>query len=225
MWSRLLGMLLVFFSVVAIARAQSPPSSFYDGRSNEELRALASDPTGDVLLRRGAATRLVMTLADEGEFDAADAAAREFAKNIDPRARQHLRAARRRSRAHSAAVVALASALAMAMASVVAARRSFAPAAEAVRRIAPVVTLFLLYVGLLGGVLASSYENSSSVPFVLFAALMLPMMLLFRMWSAVGSPRIAARFGRGAIAVAATVALGFLVVETINPSYLEGIGL
>jgi hypothetical protein len=31
--------------------------------------------------------------------------------------------------------------------------------------------------------------------------------------------------GRASAAVAATLALGFLVVEHVNPSYLEGFGL
>jgi hypothetical protein len=45
------------------------------------------------------------------------------------------------------------------------------------------------------------------------------------MWSAVGSQRAVARVGRGVAAVAATIAVGFLVVERVNPAYLEGFGL
>jgi hypothetical protein len=95
----------------------------------------------------------------------------------------------------------------------------------AVRRSAPVIAFFVIYAGLVGGYLASSYENSSSLPFLVFAAFMLPLLVIFRVWSAVGSPRPAARIGRGIMAVAATLALGFLVVEQINPTYLEGFGL
>jgi hypothetical protein len=90
---------------------------------------------------------------------------------------------------------------------------------------AAVVIFFLVNAGLVGGYLASRYENSSSVPFVLFAAFMLPMLVIFRAWSAVGSPRLAVRVGRGVAAAAATVALAFLVVEQVNPTYLEGFGL
>jgi hypothetical protein len=227
-WLRVLLVLLVLTAtswVARVAHAQAPPASFFEGRSNDELRALASDRHNDVLVRRGAATKLVMTLADAGDYDGADAAAREFAKNIDPFAVKHARAVRRRSYVHVVGVGALGLDIAVAIGSLVAARRSLAGALRAVRRVAPLVISFLLYAGLAGGWLASSYENSSSVPFVLFAACMLPLVVLFRMWSAVGSSSGAARAGRGVAAVTATVALGFLVVEQVNPSYLEGFGL
>jgi hypothetical protein len=208
-----------------IAHAQAPPPSFFAGRTNDELRALASDAHNDVLLRRGAATKLVMTLADDGEFDAADAAGQEFAKNIDSGAIKHAKAVRRRSHVHVAAMGALGVALGIAVLSLVAAHRLLAGALRSVRGIAPVVTFFLLYTGLVGGYLASRYENSSSLPFVLFAAFMLPLVAIFRAWSAVGSPRLAARTGRALAAVASTLALAFLVVEHINPTFLEGFGL
>jgi hypothetical protein len=41
----------------------------------------------------------------------------------------------------------------------------------------------------------------------------------------VGSRAVLARFGRGLAAVAATIAVGFLVVEHVNVTYLEGFGL
>jgi hypothetical protein len=224
-WWRVL--LLLAATVVAAPRAdaQAPPASFFAGRSNDELRALASDRHNDVLLRRAAATKLVMTLADQGDLDGADAAAREFAKNIDPFAQNHAHAVRRRSHVHVAGLAALAVALALAMRSLVVARRSLGGAVRAVRRTAPVFVFFLLYAGLMGGWLASSYENSSPLPFFLFAAFVLPLVVIFRLWSAVGSPGVAARVGRAVAAIAATLAVGFLVVERVNPAYLEGFGL
>jgi hypothetical protein len=166
-----------------------------------------------------------MTLADAGDFDAADAAGREFAKNIDPGAVKHVRAVRRRARVHVAALGVLAAALGIAALSLVAARRLLGGALRAVRRIARLAAFFLLYAGLVGGCLASSYENGSPLPFALFAGFMLPLVILFRLWSAVGSPRLAARVGRALAAVGATLAVGFLVVEHVNPAYLEGFGL
>ena len=218
-------LIVVASCVVGVARAQAPPNSFYEGRTNDELRALASDPRNDVLLRRGAATRLVITLADEGDFDAADAAARDFAKNIDPFAVKHAQAVRRRSHVHVAALGALGASLGVAFVSLLASRRALEGAFGAVRRMGPVAMFFLANVGLVGGYVASSYENGSPLPFVLFAAFMLPLVVVLRLWGAVGSPRLAARVGRGLAAVAATLALGFLVVEQINPMYLEGFGL
>jgi hypothetical protein len=225
MWLRALSVLGALWFLTGIAHAQAPPPSFFAGRSNDELRILASNPHNDVLLRRSAATRLVMTLADDGDLDAADAAGREFAGNIDPAAIKHAQAVRRRGHVHVAALGVLGVALGIAVLSLVAAYRLLPGALRAVRRIAHAVTFFLLYAGLLGGYLASIYENGRPLPFVLFAGFMLPLAVVFRMWSAVGSPRLAARAGRGLAAAAATLAVGFLVVEHVNPAYLEGFGL
>jgi hypothetical protein len=224
-WVRVLLVLAVASFVAGIAHAQAPPPSFFAGRSNDELRALAQDPHNDILLRRVAASRLVMALADHGDFAAADAAGREFAKNIDPAAIKHVVAVRRRGHVHVVALGALGLAVGLAVLSLVAARRLLTAAVQAVRRIAPPVTFFIVYAGLVGGYMASSYENGSPMPFVLFAAFMVPILAIFRAWSAVGSPRLAARLGRAAAAIAATLALGFLVVEQVNPTYLEGFGL
>jgi hypothetical protein len=208
-----------------IARAQAPPPSFFAGRSNGELRDLASDGHNDVLLRRTAATRLVMGLADAGDFEAAEAAAREFAHNIDPQAIKHVRAVRRRGHVHVAALGALGVALACLVTSLVVRRRSVMGALPTVRRIAPVVMFFFGYAGVVGGYLATTYENGSANPFLLFAVVMIPFAMILRVWSAVGSPRVAARAFRGGAAMAATLAVGFLVVEQVNPSFLEGFGL
>jgi hypothetical protein len=225
MWLRVLPILAVAFFMTGTAHAQAPPSSFYDGRSNDELRTLASSRHNDVLLRRVAATRLVLALADKGDFDAADAAAREFASNIDPQAISHVRVVRRRSRVHGIALGALGASLGIALLRLVAGFRLLPAALRAVRRIALLATCFFLYCGLAGGYLASNYENGSPIPFELFAAFMLPLAILFRMWGAVGSPRTVARVGRSVAAVAATLAVGFLVVEHVNPAFLEGFGL
>lgn len=211
--------------ITGIARAQAPPPSFFAGRSNGELRDLASDRHNDVLLRRSAATRLVMGLADAGDFEAAEAAAREFAHNIDPQAIKHVRAVRRRGHVHVAAVGALGVALGFLVTSLVARRRSIMGALPTVRRIAPIVVFFFGYAGAVGGYLATTYENGSANPFLLFAAAMIPFAMILRVWSAVGSPHLAARAFRGVAAVAATLAVGFLVVEQVNPRFLEGFGL
>ena len=222
---RVLLVLAAALVVTRIAQAQAPPPSFFAGRSNDDLRALASDLHNGVLLRRSAATRLVTSLADAGDFDAADAAAREFAKNVDPTAVRHANALRQRSHVHRAALGTLAIGLGLAASSLIAAHRSLRGALRALLGVAPVTTFFFSFAGLVGGALASCYENGSPLPFISFAALMLPLVAIFRMWSAVGSPRLAARVGRGALAVAATFALGFVVIEQLNPMYLEGFGL
>ena len=223
MWLRMLPVLAAIWLMTGIAHAQAPPPSFFAGRSNDELRVLASDPHNDVLLRRSAATKLVITLADEGHFDDADAAAREFAKNIDPAAAKHAQGVRRRSRVHLIALGTLGVTLGVVFLSLVAAHRALAEALRAVGRIARLVTVFLLYAGLMGGYLASSYENGNPLPFLLFAGFMLPLVVVFRMWSAVSSPRLGARVGRGLAAVFA-MAVAFLVVEHVRPGVSGGVG-
>jgi hypothetical protein len=222
------GMLLALAAlsfVTGSARAQAPPPSFFADRSNGELRELASDRHNDVLLRRSAATRLVVSLADAGDFEAAEAAAREFAHNIDPQAIKHVRAVRRRGHVHVAAASAVGVALGVLLTSLIARRRSIIGALPTVRHIVPVVIFFFGYAGVVGGYLATTYENGSAHPFLLFAAVMIPFVVILRVWSAVGSPRLAARASRGVVAMAATLAVGFLVVEQVNPSFLEGFGL
>lgn len=211
--------------VTGIARAQAPPPSFFEGRSNSELRNLASDPRNDVLLRRTAATRLVVGLADAGDFEAAEAAAHVFAHNIDPQAIEHVRAVRRRGRVHVAAVGALAVALGLLLTTLVARRRAILGALPTVRGVAPLVVFFFGYAGAVGGYVATSYENGSAAPFLLFAAVMVPFAMMLRVWSAVGSPRPAARALRGVAAVAGTLAVGFLVVERVNPTFLQNFNL
>jgi hypothetical protein len=224
-WLRMLLVLSLALFVTGIANAQAPPSSFFEHRSNDELRALALNPHNDVLLRRTAASKLVLILADAGDFDAADAAAREFATNIDARAVRHIGAVRRRSYVNVASLLALGVVFAGLSVSLVAARRSVTGALPAVRRLAPVFAFFLVNLAVVGGYFASGYENGSPLPFVILAMAMLPLVVMFRVWSAVGSPHVAARVGRASAAVAATVAIGFLIVEHINPSYLAGFGL
>jgi len=218
-------MVAVGLFVTGAAQAQAPPPAYFVGRSHEELRALAADPANDVLLRRAAATKLVVDLADAGDVDAADAAGREFARNVDPRALAHAAAVRRRLLVHPFAVAALLVPLALAAVGLATGRRKLRGSAPPLRRLAPVAGVFLLQTGLVGAWLATRYENGSPVPFVVFAACLAPLLATFRAWGAVGSRRVEARAARGVLAALAVVALGFLVVERVNPAYLAGFGL
>lgn len=224
MWLR--AFVLTFAVLAAgVARAQAPPPSFFAERSPAELRALAADPHADVLVRRGAATKLVTTLADRGALDDAEAAAREFSANIDPGAPRYVLGLRRRARAHVAAIAAMGIAVGAAIHALLRARRTFAVALAEVRRFAPRTALFFAAAALGGGWLASRYENGSPAPFLLFGALMVPLVMLFRAWGALGDRGAAARAARAAVSAAAAIALGFLVLEVASPAFLAGYGL
>jgi len=219
------AVVLALLLVSRAALAQAPDPAVLAAKSNEQLSDLAASPRSDPLLRRSAATALVTRLAEEGRFDEADAAGRQFARVVDPAAVRRTSVLRRRARIQLGSLVALAAAVGAALLSIVAARPSLPGAAQAVRRMAPAMIFFLVYAGGVGGFMASSYESGSAAPFLLFAGAMLPYLALLRTWSAVGSPHLAARSLRAVAAVAGALALGFLSVALVNPKYLEGFGL
>ena len=209
----------------AAAFAQAPDPSVLASKTNAELHDLAANPRNDILLRRSAATALVTRLSDAGAFDAADAAAHEFARNLDPAAVKHVQLLRRRARIHVGALVVLGAVVVVLVLCLLSARRDLRFALPPVRRLAPPIAFFLFYVAVAGGYLATTYESGNASPFLLLAAAMLPLLLIFRLWSAVGSAHPAARAGRAVAAVAGIFVVSFLCVELVNPTYLEGFGL
>jgi hypothetical protein len=90
---------------------------------------------------------------------------------------------------------------------------------------APVAVAFVAFVAIGGGALAARYESGNARPFLLLGVLSWPLLLLARAWSAVGSLRLAARAGRALLCGAALMAAAFILLDTVNPDYLEGFGL
>ena len=88
-----------------------------------------------------------------------------------------------------------------------------------------VAALFVAFVALGGGLLASSYESGNSSPFLVLGAAILPLVLLARAWSTVGSTARAARAGRAILCGATVVSSAFLVLDLAHPEYLSGFGL
>jgi hypothetical protein len=85
--------------------------------------------------------------------------------------------------------------------------------------------LFAAFVGLGGGALASGYEAGNAAPFLALGAAVLPVVLVARAWGAAGSTRAAARAGRALVCFVTVLAIGFVVLERIDPQYLGGFGL
>jgi hypothetical protein len=98
-------------------------------------------------------------------------------------------------------------------------------AARAVRSLSPIALALGAYSALAGAALASFYEGGRGAPFVWLGAAIVPLALVSRAWSAVGSNRTAARLGRAAVCGAAMLAAAFLVLAGVDPTYLEGFGL
>lgn len=193
----------------------------------EVLRRVVDDPETDPLTGRLAERELVTALATEGRVDAAAAEARAHASWLDPRfVRQTERLVRRRAMRYAAFLV-LASFAAAAAASLDWARRrgALAGAGRSLRSFLPVAALFIAFVSGGGGLLASRYESGNALPFLLLGAAALPLLLATRAWSAVGSGAPPARVARAFFCGGAVLAAAFVLLDAVNPTYLEGFGL
>jgi hypothetical protein len=192
-----------------------------------QLRRVTDDPKADPLTGRLAERELVDALVATGRLDEAAAEARAHAARLDPRfVRQVQRLIVRRAVRWVARVVLAAFALLALVGLVRAARRGvLGEAARALRALGPVALLFVAFVAVAGGVLASNYESGNASPFLWLGAAVLPLVLLARAWSAVGSQRAAARAARATLCGASVVAAAFVLLDTLDPQYLAGFGL
>jgi hypothetical protein len=156
---------------------------------------VVTDPKADSLTARLAARQIVETLVGDGQLDEARARASALSTRLDAACVKHVaHLARRRvlvtaSEIEIAAVVGL-----MAAAVALAGRRGRGAAVvAAMRRVTPLVLAFAAYVGVMGGVLASKYETGNAKPFLVFGAVLFPLLLAARAWGAAGSPSHVAR--------------------------------
>jgi hypothetical protein len=193
----------------------------------DQLRQVALDPRADALTARLAERELVDALVASGRIDDAVAEARSHDTRLDPRfvrgiAKLPLRRSVRRA---SIAVLALFAALSV-LGLVRASRRgALGTAVSELRKLAPVAAVFIAFIALAGGLLASQYEAGNAQPFLYLGAVVLPLLLLARAWSAVGSQTSSARAGRAALCGASVAAAAFVLLEQIDPQYLQGFGL
>jgi tetratricopeptide (TPR) repeat protein len=192
-----------------------------------ELRKVTADPRADPLTVRLAERELVDALAGAGHIDEAVAEAHAHAARLDPRFLRQVDRLLRRRAVRRVSVVVMAAFVTLATAALARARRRRAliGAWQALRSIGLVAALFVVFLAGAGGVLASSYESGNATPFVALAAAVLPLVLVARAWGAVGSEARAARIGRALLCGASVVATAFLLLDMVNPTYLEGFGL
>jgi hypothetical protein len=192
-----------------------------------QLRQVADDPKADPLTGRLAERELVDALVATGRLDDAAAEARAHKTRLDPRfVRQVQRLVVRRSVRWVARGVLAAFALLAIVGLARAARRgALGDALRALRALGPVALLFIAFIAVAGGALASNYESGNASPFLWLGAAVLPLVLLARAWSAVGSQRAGARAARAALCGASVVAMAFVLLDTLDPQYLVGFGL
>ena len=191
------------------------------------LRAVSDDPDADSLTARLAEREIVQTWIDEGRLDEAAAEAASHADRLDPRVVKQTRTLLRRRAIRRGALVELGAFAGLAGASLLRALRrgALGDAGRALRRIAPVALGFAAYVAVAGGVLASHYETGNAAPFVAFGLLVLPLVFVARAWSAVGATSARARAGRAALCAVSVFAAAFMLLDAVDPTYLEGFGL
>jgi hypothetical protein len=192
-----------------------------------ELRAVRDDPEVDPLTARVAEREIVDALDSEGRLDDAAAEASSHRNRLDPAfVKRAQKLVSRRALRHAAMVV-LAAFAVLAGAALARARLrgTLGHAARALRRLAPLAAGFAAYVACAGGVLSSRYESGNAVPFVALGLAVLPLVLLARAWGAVGATGAAARIGRATLCAMSVLAVAFVLLDTVNPAYLEGFGL
>jgi hypothetical protein len=197
-------------------------------RSDEglaELKRVASDRHADVLTARQAAREIVDAYVAEGDLDAAARAARELGNKLDPKVGRDLARLARRRTLHRVAIFNVVAVLLCAALSLALGKGSWGALARELRRFGPFALAFVVYVGLIGGWLASSYESGNALPFILLGGATLLLGAAARAWAVTGSPRRWARGLRAALCASSVVAAGFLLLERIDASYLAGFGL
>jgi hypothetical protein len=191
------------------------------------LRTVVADPEADPLTARLAERELLDALTDADRLDEAVAEAASHANRLDPRVVQHTRTLVRRRTLRRVALGELVAFGALAGVSLVRAysRGALGDAGRALRRIGPTAIGFAAYVAVAGGVLASRYETGNAAPFLLLGVVVLVLVAAARAWSAVGSRRAIARAGRAVVCAVGMFAAAFVLLDALDPTYLDGFGL
>jgi len=191
------------------------------------LRRITDEPRIDPLTLRLAEHELVDALIALGRIDEAVAEVTAHPSRLDLRYVRQVKRLRTRQYVKYAAEGILAVFALLSLAAVVRAgqRQVLGEAWRALRGMLPAAALFVAFVALGGGFLASQYETGNARPFLLLGAGVLPMVLLARLWSVVGSQARAARVARSLLCGAGVMATAFMLLEVMTPQYLEGFGL
>ena len=189
----------------------------------QELRLVVSDPASDALTTRQAERELVDALVSKDDLAGAAEAAR--AKGVDAKLAKYVTTIVRRRALHRGAVALLVAFALLAGARVGRSAARFSSALPAVRAWSKLTVLFVAWLALFGGMLASQYESGNAAPFFVFGAVVSGISVIARTWGALGSPRRAARAGRAVVTSAGIFAAAFLVLESLDTKYLEGFGL
>jgi hypothetical protein len=211
----------MFVAEAWLGRLQRPDDAIL------ELRRVAHDPGADALTARLAEREIVDALAAAGHLVEAAAEAHAQADLLDPLFVRRVSKLLFRRWIRGAAIAVLGTFGTLAAAALAKAQRrgALGHARVALRVLAPMAVLFAAFVAVGGGLLASSYESGNAYPFLLLGGALLPLVLVARAWSAVGSERPLARAARVVLCGVGVFATAFLLLDMVSPEYLEGFGL
>jgi hypothetical protein len=187
------------------------------------LRLVVEDPKAEVLMAREAASELVHGYVQQKDFASALDVAKKYPKLLEPSTQRTIaRLARRRPLRMIASFVLF---VLLAAAFIVIVRPGRRRVLVAAGRLAPMALAFAFVATGVGGLLASRYEQTKPFPFTTLLPQIFGIIILARIWSAGGSPRPEARAFRAVVAFAGVFAVAFLILDRMDPIYLQGFGL
>ncbi len=195
------------------------------------LERVLADPLADVVVARKAARDLVTLRVARGDLAGAETAVREAGLRADPQLARDVRRAVRRKSMHTAAIAVIVAMVLLAMRAAVTALRRVAVVTGGARirgalaKTWKLALAYSAYVAVVGALLASGYEAGTTRPFLYFGLVLFPIILLARGWAAAGGESVAARGGRAAVCALSVAAAAFLVLEGVDVSFLDGMGL
>ena len=191
------------------------------------LARVVTDPLADRVVAQKAARDLVVLRLGRGDLAGAEDAVRAAGVRADPQLERDVHRAVRRRTMHSAAIAVLAAMVLLALRAAALAvwRGGGARVRVAVARTWWIALAYAAWVAVGGALLASGYEAGTTKPFVYFGVVLLPLVLLARAWAATGSESARARGGRAALCAMGALAAAFLVLEGVDVTFLDGMGL
>jgi hypothetical protein len=185
------------------------------------------DPHADRVTAGAAARSLATYHLTREDFASAEATIALAGSKVDATIARDVHRAVRRHHLHRFSIATLAIALAAATLTIGRSVRAGKLAAilGRARASSRLVIVYAAYVAIGGAVLATGYEEGTSRPFLLFGAVLVPILLIARAWGAAGSTSTRARAVRAAVCATSALAAAFLVLERVDVAYLEGMGL
>jgi hypothetical protein len=198
------------------------------------LRLVESDPNADPLTASLAEREIVDAAIARGALSEARAEAHAHAVRLDPRFVARVDKLVRRRALFYGAVSEIALFVALTLGALARAVRAPRRANDGIRLqrlrgslrgLGPIAAGFGAYVALVGGALASGYESGNAAPFLALGAVTVPLVLCAHVWNAVGGGNALSRAARAVLSGASVVAAAFVLLDVVNPTYLDGFGL